>query len=65
MLFSCLFCLLDRVSVYTVLNFDKSRVYLFGWLSLGFIARGCGLATPSARLRLSRATLLALLADLV
>ena len=36
---------------------------LFGCMSLGFIAWGYGLAAPSARL--SRATLLALLADLV
>jgi len=36
---------------------------LFGCTSLGFIARGYGLAAPSAGL--SRATLLALLADLV
>ena len=36
---------------------------LFGCMSLGFIARGYGLAAPSARL--SRATFLALLADLV
>jgi len=36
---------------------------LFGCMSLGFMARGYGLATPSAKL--FRATLLALLADLV
>jgi len=36
---------------------------LFGCMSLGFIARGYGLAAPSAHL--SRATLLAILADLV
>ena len=35
----------------------------FVWSSLGFIARKYGLAAPSARL--SRATLLAFLADLV
>jgi hypothetical protein len=36
---------------------------LFGCMSLDFIARGYGLAAPFARL--ARATLLALLADLV
>ena len=36
---------------------------LFGRMSLDFIAKGYGLAVPSARL--SRATLLAFLADLV
>jgi len=36
---------------------------LFGCMSLGFIARGYGLEAPSVRL--SRASLLALLADLV
>jgi hypothetical protein len=38
-------------------------VVLFSCMSLGFIARGCGLAGPSTRL--SRAALLALLANLV
>ena len=38
-------------------------VVLFSCMSLGFIARGCGLAGPSTRL--PRAALLALLADLV
>ena len=41
----------------------KCTSHLFNCMSLGFIARGYGLAVPSARL--SRATLLALLADLV
>jgi hypothetical protein len=41
----------------------KCMSRLFGCMSLGFIARWYGLAAPSARL--SRATLLALLADLV
>ena len=39
----------------------KCMSRLFGCMSLGFIARWYGLAAPSARL--SRATLLALLAD--
>ena len=39
----------------------KCTSHLFNCMSLGFIARGYGLAAPSARL--PRATLLALLAD--
>jgi len=38
MLFSCLFCLLSRESVYTVLNFDQMYIE-FGCMSLGFITR--------------------------
>jgi hypothetical protein len=63
MLFSFLFCLLGRGSVYTVLNSIKCIFRVFGCMSLGFIARGYGLAAPSARL--PQATLLALLAVLV
>jgi hypothetical protein len=49
MLFSCLFCLLDRGSVYTVLNFDWVYIaFVCLFVSLGFIARGYGLAAPSA-----------------
>ena len=40
----------------------KYTSHFFGCMSLGFIARGYGLAAPFARL--SRANLLALLADL-
>ena len=64
MLFSCLFCLLSRGSVYVVPNFDEMHI-AFVWLYgvSWFHSQGYGLAVPSARL--PRATLLALLADLV
>jgi len=62
MLFLCLFCLLSRGVVYTVLISIQCTSRLFGCMSLGFIARGYGLAAPSARLSL--ATLPALFADL-
>jgi len=39
-LFSCLFCLLGRGSVYTVLNSIKCISRLFGCMSSSFIARG-------------------------
>jgi hypothetical protein len=64
MLFSCLFCLLGREGLqcrYFILI--NGIPHLFGCMSLGFIARGYGLAAPSARL--SRATLLAILLDLI
>ena len=62
MLFSCLFCLLSRGSVYVVPNFDEMHI-AFVWLYgvSWFHSQGYGLAVPSARL--SWATLLALLAD--
>jgi hypothetical protein len=62
MFFSCLFCLLSRGSANTVLNFDQ--VYItFGCVSLGFTARGYGLAAPS--IRLLWVALLALMAELI
>ena len=54
---------LDRESVYTVIILIKCISRLFSCMSLGCIVWGYGLAAPSARL--SRATLFALLADLV
>jgi hypothetical protein len=57
-----LFLLLGRGSDYTVILI-RCISHLFGWMSLDFIARGYGLAAPSARLL--QATFLALLADLV
>jgi hypothetical protein len=60
MSFSCLFCLVGRGRLSTQ-NSIKCISHVFGCMSLGFIARGYGLAAPSARL--PRATLLALLAD--
>jgi len=52
------FCLLDRRSVYTVLDFNQMYI-AFVWMSLGFIARGCGVARSSGR---SRAAFLAFVA---
>ena len=56
---ACSACWVGEASRHLILIWCISR--LFGCMSLGFIARGYGLAAPSARL--SRATLLALLAD--
>jgi len=61
MLFSCLFCLQGRVSVYLCFISIRCILYLFGCMSLGFIARGNGLARSSVG---DRTALLALLADL-
>ena len=54
---------LDRESVYTVIILIKCISRLFSCMSLGCIVWGYGLAAPSARL--SRATLLAILLDLI
>jgi len=43
-------CLLSRGSVYTILSFDKCMPRSFGFMSLGFIARGYGLVASSATL---------------
>ena len=55
-------CWVGEVSTQCLISI-KCMSRLFGFMSLGLIARGYGLAAPSARL--SQATLLALLADLV
>jgi hypothetical protein len=62
MLFSSLFCLLGRGSVFTLLSFVQVFV-AFDWLHVSCFDSQGGLAVPSARLL--QATLLALLADLV
>ena len=58
------FLLVGWGSVYTVLISIKCISRLFGCKSLGFIARGYGLAAPSTT-RLLWVALLALLADIV